>query len=615
MAKEAVNDKWIQVMKSGDYDAMGRRHGISPVIARLLINRGVAEEEFDTYLKGELKELHDPRLMKDMEKALDILTDKLRKSCRIRVIGDYDVDGVFSSYILERTLKDCWLSLNHKAPGEPGQEMEPDQEMDQEMNPDQEKAPGPESAPLVPPIDTVLPHRIRDGFGLNENLVRQAAQDGVDTIITCDNGIAAIQEAELAGRLGITLIVTDHHMPPRDAEGRQLLPEAAAVVDHKREDCPYPFKELCGAGIAFKLSQLLYQTLTSEDPMKHLDMAAFATVEDIVSLRDENRIIVKHGLKVLMDTKNTGLRCLFEALGYGPRKRIDTTALGFFLGPCINAAGRLEDAMTARSLLDAADRDEAENITRHLLELNDERKNLTEKGFAAARRQIEGQALASILVAYIGDCHESIAGIVAGRLTEAYSRPALVLTRSEQGLKGSARSIPACNIYEALTGVKDIFSKYGGHSGAAGFSINAGDEEERLEKCSELSRRLNERAQLGEDDLKKSIRLDMALPLGFVTPALAASLDALEPWGMDFEAPLFGETKVSFRDFSMPGTGGKVLKAMVSSGGSPWIPAVAFADAAAMREQLMSKPEWTIAYRPQINSYDGSLQLLIEFYK
>ena len=514
--------KWVEVRKAGNFEEIGRRNHISPVLARLLRNRGIEEDaDIQAYLHGGLELLHDPGLLKDMDLAGGILAEAIDEGRRIRVIGDYDVDGVCAAAILVRGLRQ-----------------------------------------LGAVVDAVIPHRVRDGYGMNMDMIERACEDGVDILLTCDNGISAREEVARAEEYGITVIVTDHHEVPFEdtPEGRQyLLPEADAVVDPKQPDCPYPFNGICGAFVAFKLIIYLNEEIMQGEMDVHLreellQLAAFATIEDIMELQEENRPLVKRGLELLNTTPVRGIRELIAAMELGGDKRINAYHVGFLLGPCINASGRMDTAERALQLLLTEDPQEAERIAGELKRLNEERKTITEQASEEAFAQIEQHyAQDKVYVVYLPECHESIAGIVAGRVKERYGHPALVITNAEDGLKGSARSITAYHMYEGLTEVADIFTRFGGHAQAAGFSLPA----DRLE---ELRRRLNENCRLQDKDFGEVLRIDLNLPLQYANGALLRELELLEPTGQGNRRPLFGRSGLTLTGLDFYGANDIVCK-------------------------------------------------------
>ena len=493
--------KWVEVRKAGNFEEIGRRNHISPVLARLLRNRGIEEDaQIRSYLYGGLEELHDPGELKDMDLACGILAEAIGEGRKIRVIGDYDVDGVCASAILVRGLREAGADA-----------------------------------------DAVIPHRVRDGYGMNMDMIENAHADGVDVLLTCDNGISAAAEVAQAAAYGMTVIVTDHHEVPYEdtPEGRRYkVPEADAVVDPKQPDCSYPFTGICGAMIAYKLILFLYKEVLQKAPDAQLEeellqLAAFATIEDIMDLQDENRPLVKRGLELLNSRPVRGIRELIAVLGLEDKK-IGAYHVGFILGPCINASGRMDTAEKALRLLLTGEQEEAMRIAGELQVLNEERKSLTERATEEAIAKIEAEyAQDKVYVVYLPDCHESIAGIVAGRVKERFGHPTLIVTDAEDGLKGSARSITAYHMYEGMTEVADIFTRFGGHAQAAGFSLPK-------EKLEELRRRLNENCRLEEKDFGEVLRIDLLLPLQYADHALLRELAMLEPTGQGNRRPLFG---------------------------------------------------------------------------
>lgn len=497
--------EWVVSMKKADFDGIGERFGISPVLARIIRNRDLTtNEEIRKFLYGELKELYPPERMKDMEKAAGILLNKIAEEARIRIIGDYDVDGVCSTYILQ-----YGFSL------------------------------------LGADADTVIPHRIRDGYGLNTELIKEAKQDGIDTIVTCDNGIAASEAIRLARDYGMTVIVTDHHEVPyheEDGQRSYQIPPAHAVVDPKQEDCEYPYSGICGAVVAYKLIQCMFGMLRRHLPRPDgmLEFAALATICDVMELRDENRILVKYGLKAIRATDNIGLRALLEVCELAD-KEISVYHVGFILGPCINATGRLDSALRGLDLFRATTRREAMMIASELKRLNDSRKDLTLKGFEKALEIVERDHLDRdfVLVVYLPDCHESLAGIIAGRLRERFGKPTIVLTKGEEGLKGSGRSIEAYHMYERLCECSLYLTKFGGHKLAAGLSLP----EENLEA---FRLALNEKSGLTPEDFEEKVTIDVPMPMSYVTESFIKELTLLEPFGTGNPKPLFAQKNLHF---------------------------------------------------------------------
>lgn len=500
--------------KKADFKGIAERFHIDPVIARIIRNRDVVgEEAIERFLHGTPADLHDPTLLKDAEKAAAILCEKTRQQKKIRVIGDYDIDGVCASYILIACLEHCGAA-----------------------------------------VDVVIPHRILDGYGLNERLIEEAHEDGIDTILTCDNGIAALSQTACAKSLGMTVIVTDHHEVPYEVQedGRRLetLPKADAVVDPKQEGCPYPYKGICGAVVAYKLMEIYLRKMCGEKGsgvseanteallQELLAFAGFATVGDVMELTDENRIIVKYGLEQIARTKNPGLQALL-AVNELTDKKLTGYHVGFILGPCLNATGRLDTAARALSMFRTKDKAEALTIAGELKALNDSRKEMTLRGVAQAVDMVEGTALREdkVLVVYLPDCHESLAGIIAGRIRERYYKPVFVMTKAEEGVKGSGRSIEAYHMYDKMSECKELYTKYGGHKMAAGVSMP----EENVEA---FRRYLNEHSGLREEDLAETIHIDVPMPMSYVTAELVRQLSLLEPFGNGNPKPVFAQKSV-----------------------------------------------------------------------
>ncbi len=519
-------EKWFVAAKKADFEAWSRKYHISTVLARILRNRDLTEDgEIEKFLHGTLKDCYSPWLLKDMDRAVEHILAAITENTTIRVIGDYDVDGICASFILTKGLQ----ILGAKA-------------------------------------DTAIPHRIHDGYGLNEALIEEAEADGVGMIVTCDNGIAAAPQIALANSLGMKVIVTDHHEVPYVTEGdvrREILPEALAVVDPKQEACTYPFPNICGGVVAYKLMMALAEKTGSAKLQSALDefleFAAFATVCDVMELQDENRIIVKEGLKRLRRTQNPGVRALMEVNTILPEK-LSAYHLGFVLGPCINATGRLDTAGRALELLQSITKADAMNAARELKDLNDSRKNLTVKGVEAAEEYIENHHLKKekVLVVYLPDVHESLAGIIAGRIRERYNHPTFVLTKGEEGVKGSGRSVEGYHMYEAMTGVKHYFTKYGGHAMAAGLSM----EEASVEA---FAREINERCTLTEDDFIPKVHIDVPMPMEYASREIADELELLEPFGVGNAKPLFAQKDLVFCAGSKLGANKSFARFMVQT--------------------------------------------------
>lgn len=495
-------ERWVVSAKKADFHGIAQEFQIDPVIARLIRNRDVVgEKQIREYLFGGLEDLHDPLLMKDMEKAVGILERKIREGKQIRIIGDYDIDGVMSTYILLTGLRE--LGAN---------------------------------------VDIRIPDRIADGYGLNENLVRQAKEDGADTILTCDNGIAALDQIRLAKELGMTVVVTDHHeIPYEDLEdGTRVfrVPEADAVVNPKQKDCAYPFKGLCGGAAAWKLMQAVLKRFghPEDEIYEWLEFAAIATVGDVMDLQGENRILVKEGLKRLHCTRNLGLQELIRVQGLEP-EQVTAYHIGFVIGPCLNASGRLDTAERSLALLLAEDREEAARLAGDLKALNESRKEMTRQGEEKAVRMVEESELKQdkVLVVYLPECHESLAGIIAGRLREHFHKPAFVLTKSEDGVKGSGRSIEAYSMYEEMCKCRELFTKFGGHPMAAGLSLA---NEEMVEVFRE---KINRLSTLTEDDFVEKVTIDVPMPVSYITKRLISQMELLEPFGKGNTKPLFAQ--------------------------------------------------------------------------
>ena len=585
--------KWYVYAKRADFNRLAARFAIDPVTARIIRNRGpVTEEEFDTYLNAGPERLHDGTLLKCAREAAEILLDKIREGRRIRVIGDYDVDGVFSTYILLKCLTHLGAQVDH-----------------------------------------AIPHRVQDGYGLNIRLIEEAFQDGVDTIVTCDNGISAIEQIRYARSLGMSVILTDHHQPVFIEENGQRqvqLPPADALVDPHVPGDTYPWPQICGAVVAWKVMQLLYDLAGADraycDAM--LGMAAFATVGDVMPLTGENRIIVKYGLKMLTHTNNIGMQTLIDRTGLTGR---DLTAyhIGFVLGPCMNAAGRLSSAEDALSLLLSEDEGEAMELASHLQELNESRKVMTDEGTDKAVSQIASGHMErdKVLVVYLPSCHESVVGIIAGRIRERYDRPVFVLTDHAQAglIKGSGRSVDAYDMYDGLVRCQDLLTRFGGHPRAAGLTL----EKERL---GELRRRLNENCSLTEEELTSKLMIDVPVPVSALTMPMIEQLALLEPTGTDNEAPLFAQKDLTILSSKKIGATGTYLKLRLSDG-QRTVDALYFGDGPELVRYLQTKysPEaydrmcegrnhslkLSVAYRPEINEYNGrrSIQIRIVDYR
>ena len=564
---------WMLQTKRADFNGLAMRLGVSPVAVRIMRNRGLLDErEMRKYLYGTLDDLYDPRQMKGMETAAGIIEKKLIEGKKIRIIGDYDIDGVCSTYILLKGFR--------RAAGN-GQ------------------------------IDYEIPDRIRDGYGINESIIRQAAEDGIDTLVTCDNGIAALKEISIAKQLGMTVVVTDHHEVPVDAYG-QILPPADAVVDPKQDGETYPYHEICGAVVAWKLINVIYEDLgiPEHEWMELLEFAAIATVGDVMKLQDENRLIVKYGLKKIGSTKNTGLRMLVEKNNLDINN-LSAYHIGFVIGPCLNAGGRLKSAKVALRMLLEQDPDRVSGLADELKELNDVRKDMTAKGETEAIEQVERFYMSDkVLVVFLPECHESLAGIIAGRLREHFHKPSFVLTRGEQSAKGSGRSIEAYHMYQGLCEVSDLLVKFGGHPMAAGLSIEESD-------IDEFRRRLNENAKLTEDDFVPQIWIDVPMPFEYANEKIVDELKGLEPFGQGNEKPLFAQKGLTIRNVRVLGKNRNVVKMnLVTDTGHPF-DGLLFADGDRFLEEQTGQNTIDMIYYPDVNEYNGTrtLQAIIKNYK
>lgn len=584
-------EKWFVMSKKADFERLGALYGISPVTARLIRNRDVVEEEaFYKYLKGSISDLYNPHLLKDVELLTDTLTEKIKDKKTIRIIGDYDIDGVMSSYILFKGLKKC-----HAA------------------------------------VDVQIPHRMTDGYGINESIIEEAHRDGIDTILTCDNGIAAISEIAYAKSLGMTVLVTDHHEIPyeeSDGEKRYLRSEADAIVNPKQQDCKYPFKEICGATVAFKVMQVLYEKMgfALEESYEFLENVAFATVGDVMELCDENRILVKEGLKRICTTSNPGMRALVLQNGL-ELEQVNSYHFGFVLGPCINASGRLDTAKISLNLFLEEDYEKAADIARELVELNIQRKDMTAEGVELAKAMVEEQhSKDKVLVVYLPKVHESLAGIIAGRIREAYHKPVFVLTKGEEGVKGSGRSIEEYSMYEEMCKCKDLFTKFGGHPMAAGLSLPE-------ENVTVFREKINELCELTEEDLIEKIKIDIAMPAGYADMNLIREFEVLEPFGKGNQKPQFADKDLRISRAMVVGRNQNVLKLNLETAFGEKISAVYFGDVERFKDFYSEKfgqaelekaftgknndIRMQIIYYPEINEYNGmqNVQLIIRNYR
>ena len=568
-------EKWFVSAKKADFKEIGRQFDIDPVIARLIRNRDVTgAKAIQEYLRGTIQDIPGPELLKGMKEATSILKQKIREKKKIRIIGDYDIDGVTATYILIKGLE----RLGARA-------------------------------------DTYIPDRITDGYGIHMPLIYKALEDGVDTIVTCDNGIASSKEIGFAKEKGLTVIVTDHHEVPfieDNGERTYILPPADAVINTKQPGCPYPNKNLCGAVVAMKLIWALYDDshIPETEKEEFLELAAIATVGDVMDLQGENRILVKEGLKRLPYTKNKGLQALIRVTGL-EGSRISSYHIGFVLGPCINASGRLDTAARSLRLLQCEDAGEAARLAGDLKALNDSRKALTEKGKDAAIQLIENTDLKKdlVLVVYLPECHESLAGIIAGRIREKYNRPVFVLTKGEKGVKGSGRSIQQYSMFEELVKCGDLLDQYGGHPMAAGLSLPE-------ENVSLLRKRLNEQCNLKEEDLIPKVIIDVPMPISYISTKLVEQLSLLEPFGKGNTKPLFAQKNVKAINSRVIGKNHNVTKLQLMDEQGYVIEAVYFGNIPEFMDFLSARDKISVTYYPEINRYQGreTLQVIIQNY-
>lgn len=585
-------EKWIEIRKGGNFMEMAKKYGIDPLIARIIRNRDIIDEkEITEYLYGGKEALHNPHLLKDVDKAAEIIAEGIAGKKAMRIIGDYDIDGVNATYILLEGIRRCGGN-----------------------------------------VDAAIPDRMKDGYGINEHLIEQALSDGKELLITCDNGIAAINEINFAKEKGMTVVVTDHHeIPYRNTEqGKEFLrSNADAIVNPKQADCPYPCKGICGAVVAWKLVQVLYERM--DIPVEEADIfienAGFATVGDVMDLTGENRILVKLGLKALEHTKNPGMKALI-AKNKLSDKTLSAYHIGFVLGPCINASGRLDTAKRSLELLLERDEVKASALAGELVELNESRKYMTQQETQKALEQIgkEGREKDKVLVVYLPECHESLAGIIAGRIREAYQRPVFVLTRGEDGVKGSGRSIEAYSMFDKMTEVAELFTKYGGHPMAAGLSM-------REEDIDKLREQLNQKAELSEEDMAEVVRLDAVLPMSYFTVDTIRQLSVLEPCGKSNTRPVFADRNIKITRAGIVGVNRNVLKLhLLDSRGNP-VAGVYFGEVEKFLTFLSEKfgseevdaamhgkensIQFAAVYEPAVDTYSGreSVQAIIRRFR
>ena len=585
-------EKWIEIRKGGNFMEMAKKYGIDPLIARIIRNRDIIDEkEITEYLYGGKAALHNPHLLKDVDKAAEIIAEGIAGKKAMRIIGDYDIDGVNATYILLEGIRRCGGN-----------------------------------------VDAAIPDRMKDGYGINEHLIGQALSDGKELLITCDNGIAAINEINFAKEKGMTVVVTDHHeIPYRNTEqGKEFLrSNADAIVNPKQNDCLYPCKGICGAVVAWKLVQVLYERM--DIPVVEADIfienAGFATVGDVMDLTGENRILVKLGLKALEHTKNPGMKALI-AKNKLSDKPLSAYHIGFVLGPCINASGRLDTAKRSLELLLERDEVKASALAGELVELNESRKYMTQQETQKALEQIEkeGREKDKVLVVYLPECHESLAGIIAGRIREAYQRPVFVLTRGEEGVKGSGRSIEAYSMFDKMTEVAELFTKYGGHPMAAGLSM-------REEDIDKLREQLNQKAELSEEDMAEVVRLDAVLPMSYFTVDTIRQLSVLEPCGKSNTKPVFADRNIKITRAGIVGVNRNVLKLhLLDSRGNP-VAGVYFGEVEKFLTFLSEKfgseevdaamhgrensIQFAAVYEPAVDTYSGreSVQAIIRRFR
>lgn len=565
--------KWFVSAKKADFTEIGKKFNITPMTARLIRNRDVVgDDQIRRYLQGGTEDFYSPWLIYGMKKGVELLKQSIAAGEKLRIIGDYDIDGVCAAYILLTGLKRVGAN-----------------------------------------VDTVIPDRIKDGYGINEQLIDQAHKDGVNLIVTCDNGISAYHQIAYAKELGMKVLVTDHHEVPFEEEGagrKEKLPPAEVILNPKQEKCSYPWKGLCGGAVAWKLVAALYETfeIPKEEAYLLLEFAAIATVGDIMELQDENRIIVKEGLKRIHHTKNIGLKSLIEVNGL-ERDTIGAYHIGFILGPCINAGGRLDTAKRALELFASADRESADRLAGDLKALNDSRKELTREGVEQAIRQVQETARRSekVLVIYLPDCHESIAGIIAGKVKERYYRPTIVLTDAEEGLKGSGRSIPGYNLFEELCKCAGLFTKFGGHPMAAGMSLPK-------ENLQTLRSQLNANCTLSEEQMIEKLSIDMVMPIQYITEGFIKELKVLEPFGNGNSKPLFAERDFHVLQRQILGKNKNTVKLYGTNAAGCNMEGLYFGDPKELFALLEKKDTISITYYPAINEFKGrkTLQIMIQ---
>ncbi|WP_305304486.1 single-stranded-DNA-specific exonuclease RecJ [Romboutsia ilealis] len=582
------NEKWLLRNRKVDLKAMSDKYKISQLLCKLMVNRDITDDNIiNSYINPVYENLHSPKTMKDIALAVNIIKRKIQENKKIRIIGDYDVDGIISVFILYTALKECGANVDYE-----------------------------------------IPDRIKDGYGINENIVKTASDEDIDTIITCDNGISAIDQIQYAKNLGLTVIVTDHHDVPFVEENGVrtfISSQADAIINPKQIECEYEFKSICGAGVAFKLMEVLYEELgmNKEECYKLIEFVAIATVCDVVDLIDENRIFVKNGLNMLNNTTNIGIKALKKASGLED-KEITAYHLGFVIGPCLNASGRLDSAKKGLELLLMENYEEAENLAQEIVDLNDARKKMTKEGVDRAINIIDSTEIANdkILVVYIPDIHESLAGIVAGRIKEKYNKPTIILTKSEEGVKGSARSIEEYNMFEGLLACKELLDKFGGHPMAAGLSLQE-------DKVDELRKELNNKCKLTDEDLTRKIMIDASLPLEYLNINLIKELDVLEPFGKGNAKPVFGVRDAKVTKAMLLGKDKNILKLRLLTNNNLTIDAMIFNDLENFENKVIEKYgnegldnlynkfnnniSMDFTFYPSINEWNGnkSIQIIV----
>ncbi|WP_297417151.1 single-stranded-DNA-specific exonuclease RecJ [Clostridium sp.] len=588
-----MSERWFIKNIKADYKYISKKYALTEIMSRLIVNRNITSDEMiRSYINPDFDKLHNPREMKDLEKAVKILSEKIKSNSKIRIVGDYDVDGVISIYILYSALKRCNANVDYE-----------------------------------------VPDRIKDGYGINIDIIKQAKEDGVDTILTCDNGISAIEQIKYAKNLGITVIVTDHHDIPfveNENKVREFISsEADAIVNPKQSECNYIFKQLCGAGVAFKLVEVLFETfnIDKRECYKYIEFLAIATVCDVVDLVDENRIFVKKGLELINSTTNLGLQELIRECEL-IEKTLSVYHLGFIIGPCINASGRLDSAKKGLKLLLSSEEEEAVKLAKELVKLNEERKDMTMKGVETAIEIIEKNGMINdkVFVIYIPDIHESLAGIIAGRIKEKYNVPTLIITKAEHGVKGSGRSIEEYNMFEELVKCKDLLEKFGGHPMAAGFSL-------KEENIDEFRKRLNENTTLSDEDLLRKVTIDCVLPLDTINYELINDLERLEPFGKANTKPLFAEKDINIIKAVILGKNRNVLKLKLKTKLNRTLDAIYFGDISEFEEEIKDKygkeeleklydgtyngVKMDLVFYPSINEYNGNttIQVVIQNYR